>query len=198
MHARARDRAEARLEADDAAIGGGTDHRAERLRADRDRHEPRRDGRRRTARRSAGRVRGVPRIARLAGLAIGELGSHGLSHDEAAQRLEAPHDPRRMRGDVVREDARAHPRRDAARRDDVLHAHRDAEERKVLENPPRPLLGFGHGARRIEPFPGLDARVERRHALRAGGHIVLDGGTPFTVGPQGFDEPERIKVHCFN
>jgi hypothetical protein len=43
MHAQARDRAEARLQSDDAIERRGPDHRAERLAAERERHEARRD-----------------------------------------------------------------------------------------------------------------------------------------------------------
>src|ERR1700738_4361888 len=56
-----RDGAIGRLEADYAAIGGRTNHRSLRLRAERQRHDTRADGCRRAARRSAWRVRAVPR-----------------------------------------------------------------------------------------------------------------------------------------
>ena len=75
----ARDGAEARLVAHDAAEGRRPDHRAQRLGADRHGHEPRRHRRRRAARRAAGRMGGIPGIARLAGMAEGEFGGDGLA-----------------------------------------------------------------------------------------------------------------------
>src|SRR2546423_12522200 len=53
-----------RLEADDAAVGGGTKDRPLRLRAERGRYHAARDRRRRSARRTARRPRGVPWILR--------------------------------------------------------------------------------------------------------------------------------------
>ena len=55
LHAGRREQAEARLEADDAAIGRRPDHRAAGLRADRQRHHEIGDRRGRAARRAAGR-----------------------------------------------------------------------------------------------------------------------------------------------
>ena len=64
QHACARQDAEARLEPDDAAIGSWPNDRAIGLRPERDGNEARRDRRRRSARRAAGRAREIVRIAR--------------------------------------------------------------------------------------------------------------------------------------
>ncbi len=58
MHAGARDRAETRFEADHAVEGGRPDHRAQRLRAERQRHKAGRDRGRGAGRRAARRMRG--------------------------------------------------------------------------------------------------------------------------------------------
>src|SRR5258708_4880923 len=129
-------------------------------------------------------MRDIPRIARLARLAVSEFRGDRLAHDEAAEGLETPHHQGRLRRRVRGEDARAVARRDATRGDDVLHADRDSEERQVAEDAPGALLRLGHGARGVEPFPRLDARLERDDASRTGGYVVLNPGPAFAAGAQ--------------
>ena len=50
-----------------------------------------------------------------------------------------------------------------------------------------PPFADAHGARRVEPFPGLDARLQGRDPARAGGHVVLDGGAALAIGAQRFE-----------
>jgi hypothetical protein len=140
-------------------------------------------------------MRVIPRVPGLARLAVGEFGRHRLAHDEAAEGLQAAHDPRRMRRHVVREDARAHARRDAARGDDVLHADGDAEQREVGEDAAGPLLGLGHGARCVEPFPRLDARLEGGDARGARLDQLLHGGAAFAVRAKHVGQAEAEEIH---
>src|SRR3954471_18513914 len=80
------------LEADAAAVAGGTNSRADHLRAKRCAHHSGRDARGRTAARAAGCAAQVMRIAGAAWLAGGEFGGDGLSHDHRtgfAQRSDA-------------------------------------------------------------------------------------------------------------
>src|SRR5207247_6923234 len=73
-HAAARDEPARRLQPVDAAVGRGPDRGAARLAAEGQRYHPGGDGGGRAARGSAGRVRGIVRIARLARGAARELG----------------------------------------------------------------------------------------------------------------------------
>ena len=67
---------------------------------------------------------GVERIARLARIIDGELGGHGLAHDDAA-RLATQRDARRIAPRTMsRVDGRAVRRRHVEGIDDVLHADR--------------------------------------------------------------------------
>ena len=97
QRAGARNQAVARFDAKHAAKRRRADHRAVGLRTDRQRHHAGRHRRRRTRGRAAGRARQVARIARLAGVEIGELGGHRLADDDRAGRAQPRH-----RGAVAR------------------------------------------------------------------------------------------------
>ncbi len=139
----ARDQAVARLEAVDAAIGRGPDHRAVGLGAERQRQHVGRDRRRRARRRAARRVLGVVRVAGLVGPVDGELGGHGLAEDHGARGAQ-PADHRGVR-------ARPPPGvqhgavlgRHVVSVDDVLDA-----DRQAVQRPERPAaLAMSSSAR---------------------------------------------------
>ena len=80
----ARDRPEARLVADDAAVGGRADHRAAGLGADGEGHVAGGDRRGRAGGRAAGRVARRRRVGGGGRVHEGELGGDGLAHDHRA------------------------------------------------------------------------------------------------------------------
>src|SRR5208282_2142316 len=89
MHARAGNRAEARLEADDAIEGSRSDHRAERLRTEREWNDTCRHYSGRTGRGPARRMVAVPRIDRRAGVAPCEFRRDRLAEDGRAEIAQA-------------------------------------------------------------------------------------------------------------
>ena len=83
-HATLADAAVGWLEADDTVVGGGAQHRAGGLAAERDRDRARRHARRRATARAAGRPLRGPRVARRRRIGEGELrGDHLAQHDPA-------------------------------------------------------------------------------------------------------------------
>ncbi len=94
MHAHRRHLTVARFIADHATKRGRPDHRAHRLRADGKRHDAGPDCRRRTARRTAGRMKPVPWIHRRSRFAPGKLGRHRLAEYDTAERLDTVDNPR--------------------------------------------------------------------------------------------------------
>ena len=182
----ARDRAEARLEADDAAEGGRADHRAGGLGADGERHLAGCDGGRGTGRGAARGVGGVDRVSRRCRLHGGELGRRRLAEDQRARRLQPGDDEGVLPRHAPGVDGRAVLGRDPRGVDDVLDPDRHPVQRP--DRTPGPPVrverpGLGTDELRLEPRPGpelglgrLDAgdrrlgEVGRRH--RAGGKTV--------------------------
>ena len=129
QHAGARNDAEGRLEAVDAAEGGRADHRALGLRAERQRHHVGSDRRRRAGRRAAGRVLEVARVAGAARNVGGKLRGDGLAEDDGtggAQRRDAGGV---LVGLAALEERRAVLGRHVGRVDDVLDADGYAVQR---------------------------------------------------------------------
>ncbi len=187
-----------RLVPDDAAIGGGPDHRAVGLRADRAGDLSRSDGGRGPRRRSARRVLRVPGISRLRRVEKRKRRRHRLAEDESARVLQ----PRDAGGvllrAVARVDGRAQLHRLVDRRNDVLDGDADSVER-----PSRHPLArvahqrFGAHAQRIEVRPCADRGVgrgdPRKFAFgeRAGGDRA--GGD--RVGGRGERPAEELLPH---
>ena len=158
------------LEAHDTAIRGGPEHRADRLRAERQRHHARRDGRGRARRRAAGRVAVVPRVSGRRRIAISELRGHGLAERDRTGRADA----RDRRG--VRDRTRMgegpgatggwHP----GDVENVLHADRDAVQRPAQL--PGTHLRFaltrdGEGSGGVDVRPRAQVSVERADPRQA-------------------------------
>jgi hypothetical protein len=61
--------------------------------------------------------------------------------------------------------------------------------------PPRALLGLGHGAGSVEPFPCLDAPLLRGNARGAGFDQLLDGGAALAIGAKHFLQTEAKEIH---
>ncbi len=171
-HPLERDRAERPLAADDAAVGGGPQDRADRLRADGAGDHPRRDGRRRPGRRPARRVPERPRVARGGRVAVGELGGVGLAEDDRPGGAEPGHERRVARRERVREGRRAGPGGHAGDIDDVLDPDRHAMERSGRV-PGRAggiaLARLGEGGSRIKVDPRPDRGIQRVDPLETCG-----------------------------
>ncbi len=146
-----RDAAIGRLEADDAAEGGGPDHRADRLAAERQLAEARRDRRRRAAARPARRVAEVVRVARAVLLEPGELGRHRLAEDQRARRPQQPDDRRLRPREQLRRHRRPGARHVAVHMDDILHPDEDAVERRAARRVRVPPLQFLRLAQQSPP-----------------------------------------------
>ena len=129
VHAGPRDRRIARLESDDAAERGRPQDRAQRLRTERARDGAVRDRRRGAARRAAGRVVEIPRIARGARMPPCELGRHGLAEEDGGRVDQRVDDRSRPIGHMTAKGGRTHLGRHALRGDDVLERDRHAGER---------------------------------------------------------------------
>ena len=129
MHARAGDRAETRLEADHAVERRRPDHRTQRLRAQGQRHDARRDRRGRTRGRAARRMRRIPGIGGRSGMAPGEFRRHRLAEDRGAEIAQAFDDPGVPLRNVIPVDPRSVGGRHVRRGDDVLDRHGNARQR---------------------------------------------------------------------
>ena len=159
------ERSDRDLEADAAAVAGGTDCRADHLRAERCAHHSGRDARGRTAARAAGCAAQVMRIMGAAWLAGCEFGGDGLSHDHRtgfAQRGDA-------RGIALGTEAceqwRAVLGRHVGGLDDVLDADRhavDLGQRPALAPAGRGPVGGRARACEVEIDEGADPGLERR------------------------------------
>ena len=163
-----------RLEPDDAAEPGGLPDRSAGIGAERQRHQPRRDSRGRSAAGSAGRsierpgVAGRPERRVLRRRAHRELIAVRLADDDRAGRFETGHDRGIVGGDVAVEDPRARRGGDAARAHVVLEGDGDAEERKAgpvgsgvkLCRPRQRAVG-DHRAERAERSVGGRDTIER-------------------------------------
>ena len=163
-----------RLEAEDAATGGGNPDRAASVGAVGERHEPRRERRRGPSAGAAGRalrVPGVPGVAvelRLGERDRAELRGVRLAEDDEAG-VAQPADDRGVEvGDVVGERATRVRRSDAFRRGQVLDRNRDAVKRasvvrgigspRVSERPPR-RDGDERVQLGIEPLDSLEVEL---------------------------------------
>ena len=174
-HAHGADAPVRRLEAHDAAVGGGTQHRAHRLGAEGEGDHPRPDGGSRAARRSARRVRRIPRIPRLRRIAEGEGGRRHLAENHRAGPSQPGHRDGIDGGAPVR--PRPRPRGGHQPRGvvDVLEGHGHAVERAheaPLAGLDIPLHGDARGGIAIEMHPGLEGGLEGVDALEAGGEEV--------------------------
>ena len=159
-HAAAVERAERRLEAEHAAIGGRPQHRAAGLRAEGDRHHAVGDRRARAARRAARRARGIVRVGRDARRHAGEFAGHGLAEDDGARRAHEADAGGVGRRPVAAIDRRAHLGRLVEGVDDVLHADRHAMQRPALAR-------AVERARLRERQLGIDARPGVHDAFAA-------------------------------
>ncbi len=113
----------------------------------------------RPARRAAGRVRGIVRIHRRAGMPVGEFRGHGLAHDHAIGRARQRHAGGVGERHLAGEDGRIVARRHVVGVDDVLHADRHA-----ADQPCRCLVRrarLGERQFRIEMGPGMEDRLAR-------------------------------------
>ena len=152
------------LQADDSAVGGRAEDRANGLGADRGRDHPGRDGCRRPRRRPAGRVLERPGIARGRRIAVGELGCLGLAKDDRAGGPKSRDECGVGRREGVGECSRPGRGGHARDIDDVLDPDRHAVER-----PERPRVAdvrvavgsLGQGCRRVQMCPRLDRGLER-------------------------------------
>ncbi len=168
VHARRREHIEARLEADDAAIGRGTDHRAAGLRADRQRHHEIGDRRGRAARRSAGRETEIVRVAGRAGMAVGEFGGDGLAEQHAARSARQGGGTGGEAGPAAGIDRRAVAGRHVGGIEDVLDPERYALHQRAAVGP----------ARRGERLVGGDVDPGAHHRLAVADSLeaALDNG----------------------
>ena len=166
------DQAPRRLEADDAAAGGGEADRARAVRPERDLAEARGEGGAVPAARPARdparveRVDDGAEVRVVRGDAVGELVQVRLAHDRVARRLELRHARRRTLRHVVAVDRRPVGRDEPRRVDQVLDGERD---------PVRPLL------RNREERPvrvrRLRRRSPRRRTSRRGGRARSRAGS---------------------
>ena len=180
-------RPDRRLEAHEAGVGRGAADRAAAVGAERRRHEPRRDARRRAAARPARRQRGVPGVARRAVEQVRrvalqrQLGDVGLADEDGAGGAEPRHGRLVGVGAKVRVGAAAPGGGQAAHEQVVLDGHRHAVEPgqrrpgpEARGAVPRRRAG-GFGARRhhrvqgrVEPGDAVEAGVGGRRPGRCG------------------------------
>ena len=139
------------LEPDHAAIRGGPQSRALGLRAERNRQHAGAHGRRRTARRAAGRALCIVRISCGAGPAARELCRHRLADDNGASIPQRLHARRVVARLPAGEQRAAHLRRHVAGIHDVLDTHRTAvHHRQGTACPIALSRKISRGARGIE------------------------------------------------
>ena len=153
-HALEREQPVGRLESRDAAIGGRPQHRPPRLRSERERHHARRDGGRRSAGASAGRMREIARVARWRRACGTRKRSYVFSRAGSRRAGEARARWRRPRYRCARGNRRTELRGKASRLDDVLRGEWNPGQRSCA----RRLL-------RRDLDPGVDGRVHRRNAI---------------------------------
>ena len=179
-----RDPPEARLEADDAAPGGGDAHRAAHVRPLGEGHAARRDGRGAPTRGAAGGAAGIVRVAghapeRAGGLqGVGELGGRRLADDDRPGAAQGGDDVGVPVGHPVLEGVRAEGRAVTGDGRGVLHRDRYAVEDAEI------LVAAGDGVggdlRRppgfVVPHVGeaVQVRLHGRRPLDRRGHR-LDG-----------------------
>ena len=175
VHAPAIERAEGGLEAEHAAIGGGAQHRAAGLRAERRRHHQVGDRRARSARRAAGRMGRVVRIGGDARRHAGEFAGHGLAEDHGACRAHQRDAGGVGDGPVAAIDRRAHLGRQVGGVDDVLDADRHAMQRAARGTAVE-VVRLAQRELGIDRGPGVDVLLARVDAREAVADHVLAGG----------------------
>lgn len=152
------------LEAHDAAVRGGTEERAARLRAECSRYHRRGHGRRRSARGAAGRVIDVPGVARLrSDRARGEFGRCQLAEDHGARGPQPRDDRCVLARDAALQEFRVRLGRKPRRVDDVLETDRDAVQWPTKRSSARLVCRRsrrGSGALAIHVHPRFDARLD--------------------------------------
>ena len=163
MHAVDRDEPVRPLDADDAAVRGGAQHRADRLRAERQRHHAGGDRRGGAGGGASGRVLRVPGISRRRRIAIGKLRRVRLPDDDRAGRPQPRDDDGVSGWRGVRPRFRAGPCRHAGHVDDVLDTDGDAVQWAAQ----RAALRFGFAltrgrqrARLVEMHPREDRGLD--------------------------------------
>ena len=120
------------LEANDPAKRRRPDDRADRLRAQRQRKEPRCHTRRRTAARSARRMISVVRVSRRPRLKVGELGRDRLARDQRPVPFQPRHHIRFHPLEQLRRQLRTGLRGKPVHAKKVLHTHKQPEQRRPL------------------------------------------------------------------
>ena len=160
--------AEGALVGHDAVEGAGADHRARGLGAVADGHHAVGDRRRRARRGTGRRVPEVVRIVRLAGVAAGEFGGHGLAEHDGARVHELGHAGGVLADDMVAVDRRAAGGGHRSGRDDVFDGERNAVQRAdrfgaLVEHVGALPRSFG-----IERLPRMDLALAVLDAVEAG------------------------------
>ncbi len=178
-----------RLEPDHAADPGGQPHRAAGVRAERAEHQAGRDRGARAARRAAGDMRRIPRVAAMAPMRVMTARAGGeFRHVEPAERDRAGgREPlehgRGVGGDQLAENLGAARGCRAAAREHVLVGQRHAVQRPARYATRQRRVGARSGVERrlgLERDEGVDARLPSRDARQAGAHDLdrrdLPGG----------------------
>ena len=176
QHAGARDEPMARLDREYAAEGGGPDDRSVGLGAERERHHAGGHRRRRSRRGAAGRARVVMRVARRAGMVIGELGGHRLADDDGAGRAQLGHHGGVVARPAATADRRAELGRIIRRVDDVLDRDRNAVQRSERVALRAALVERARLRERVlavEMDERFDLAINRFNAVEAGARIIL-------------------------
>ena len=132
VHPGARNSSEAGFEADDPIESRRPDHRAQRLRAQRQRNNSRCHGGRGARGRTARRMRRVPGIDRGSGIAPGEFGRNRLAEYCGAEIAQPLHHPGVGIGNVALIDRRSVGGRHVRSGDDILDRDWNARQRPVL------------------------------------------------------------------
>ena len=185
LDADAREVAEGRLVAHHAAIGGRPDHRAAGLRAEGQWHVAVGHRRCGPGRRTAGRMSGIVRVGRGAGMTIGELRGHRLAHDDGIGGPAERHAGGIAERHLACEDRRVVAGRHVVGVDDVLHADRDAAQQATARRVGG--LGLGDGLVGIEMGPGLHDAVALGDAIEIAAHQFLGGQRAGLDRGRGFE-----------
>ena len=171
-----------RLEADQAAAGGGDADRAAAVIAVGDRQHAGRDRRGRAAGGAAGRAIGVPRVVRRAGVTrLGrrqdpELGQIRGADDHEAGVAQASHHVRAVTGPVTGQELGAEVHAHARDRDVGLDRDRHAGERPLVTGLDR--VGGLERALAVDLDEGVDAVVEVLDPAQRGAHDLTGRDLP--------------------
>ena len=170
------------------------------LRADRKRHHGSCDGGGRSAGRASGGAFRVPRIARLAGMNVRELGRDRLAHEHAAGLARKSDACRIAPRPMAFEDRRAVLGRHVRGVDDVLHAIGHADERPALVAAVEFPCLFDRGIR-IEVLPRLHLRfafddaIEARTRDRLARRVACANRRDDLGGGEGVKRRWRVRHH---